>query len=88
MSYIAYMSYGEVAMPTSVRLAPELEGRLDEVVRKTGMSKSAYIRRAVEEAIEEFEEEAEILETVRLWREGKLETYSLDEVMEHLGMVD
>ena len=41
-----------------VRIEPELERRLEEIAAKTGRSKSYYIRRAIRDLIEEWEDAA------------------------------
>ena len=43
-------------MPTSIRLDAETERRLDLLARRTGRSKSWYIRRAIQDQLDEWEE--------------------------------
>lgn len=44
-----------------IRLEPELEKRLDAVAAKTGRSKSYYVREAIRELIEDWEDAAEAI---------------------------
>ncbi|MGL5863054.1 MAG: type II toxin-antitoxin system RelB family antitoxin, partial [Phycicoccus sp.] len=43
-------------MPISVRLTPEDERRLDVLARRTGRSKTFYIREAIHEHLDDLEE--------------------------------
>jgi len=43
-------------VPIAVRLNPQLEMRLERLARRTGRSKSLYIRRALEEFLDEQED--------------------------------
>ena len=55
-------------MPTSVRLPPEIETRLNALADKTGRSKAFYLRELVERGLEEVEDyylAAEVMERVR-----------------------
>jgi RHH-type transcriptional regulator, rel operon repressor / antitoxin RelB len=68
----------------AVRLDPDLEARLTEVARRTGRSKSYYLREALREKIEEMEDIALLEEALRDPDAGK--TSSLDEVVKRLGL--
>ncbi|TPK98294.1 MULTISPECIES: ribbon-helix-helix protein, CopG family [unclassified Mesorhizobium] len=55
-------------MPTSVRLAPEIEERLEFLAAKTGRSKAYYLRELIERGLEDVEDyylAAEVLERIR-----------------------
>ena len=55
-------------MPTSVRLPPEIETRLNALADKTGRSKAFYLRELVERGLEDIEDyylAAEVMERVR-----------------------
>ena len=41
-------------MPTSIRLAPETEQRLDYLASHTGRSKAYYLRQIIEQGIDEM----------------------------------
>lgn len=43
-------------MTTSLRLDPETEDRLERLARSTGRTKTWFIRRAIEEYLEEWED--------------------------------
>jgi RHH-type rel operon transcriptional repressor/antitoxin RelB len=43
-------------VPIAVRLNPQLEKRLERIAKRTGRSKSLYIRRALEEYLDEQED--------------------------------
>ncbi|PDQ21246.1 CopG family transcriptional regulator [Mesorhizobium sanjuanii] len=55
-------------MPTSIRLAPEIEERLDFLAARTGRSKAYYLRELIERGLEDIEDyylAAEVLERIR-----------------------
>ena len=54
----------------------------------TGRTRSYYITEALENAIDEFEHEAELIKMVEDYQAGRLETITLDELKENLGLTD
>lgn len=73
-------------MATSIRLAPELEHRLDFLASHTGRTKAYYLREIIEQGIEEMEDyylAAEVLERVR---KGKEQVHTAAEVRRELGL--
>lgn len=67
-------------MPTSIRLAPETERRLDFLASQTGRTKAFYLREMIERGLEDLEDyylAAEVLERVR---RGTEKTYSSSDV--------
>jgi RHH-type transcriptional regulator, rel operon repressor / antitoxin RelB len=75
-------------MATSIRLAPEVEQRLDYLAVQTGRTKAFYLREIIERGLEDMEDyylAANVLERVR---KGEEQTYSLDEVEHSLGLAD
>ena len=75
-------------MPTSIRLAPEVEKRLDFLAAQTGRSKAFYLRQVIEQGLNELEDyylAADVLERVRSGRE---ETLSAEKVRSDLGLED
>ena len=55
-------------MPTSIRLSPEVEQRLNVLTAKTGRSKAFYLREMIERGLEDLEDyylAAEVLERIR-----------------------
>ena len=73
-------------MATSVRLAPEMEQRLDFLASHTGRSKAFYLREIIEQGIEDMEDyylAADVLERVR---KGQEAVYSAADVRSALGL--
>ncbi len=73
-------------MPTSVRLDPAVEARLDQLAQATGRSKAFYLRELIEAGIDDLEDAylgAAALEAHR--RSGEA-TIPLDQVMRNLGL--
>ncbi|WP_404479082.1 DNA-binding protein [Novosphingobium sp. BL-52-GroH] len=75
-------------MATSVRLAPEVEQRLDHLASATGRTKAYYLREIIERGLEDMEDiylSDKVLEDIRAGRET---TSSLEDVEERLGLAD
>ncbi|GAB3369579.1 type II toxin-antitoxin system RelB family antitoxin [Azotobacter armeniacus] len=75
-------------MPTSIRLAPEIEQRLDFLAANTGRTKAYYLREIIERGLDEMEDyylAAEVLERVR---KGQEQVYSSTDVRKDLGLDD
>ena len=72
----------------SVRLPPEDEARLDAVAKRTGRTKSHYVRDLIIEALEDLEDLADAEERIQAIRDGRSRTYTLDEVERQLGLAD
>jgi RHH-type rel operon transcriptional repressor/antitoxin RelB len=75
-------------MPTSIRLAPETDLRLDRLAAETGRSKAYYLREMIERGLEEMEDyylAAAVLERIR---KGEESVHSLAEVERDLGLGD
>jgi RHH-type rel operon transcriptional repressor/antitoxin RelB len=68
----------------AVRLDAELEARLSDVVRRTGRSKSHYLREALRDKIDELEDIALLEEALRDPDAGK--RISHDEMKRELGL--
>jgi RHH-type rel operon transcriptional repressor/antitoxin RelB len=67
-----------------VRLEPELEQRLDAIVAKTGRSKSYYVRQAIQELIEDWEDTAAAI--AALEKPGR--RWTMEEVARELDLED
>jgi len=65
----------------AIRLDPEIEKRLEILARKTGRTKTFYVREAILEHLEDLEDT--YLATKRLHRPAQ--TYSAEEVKRALG---
>jgi len=77
-----------MAMVT-IRLPQELRDRIDKLSERSGRTKSYFIRQLVERGVADLEEEIRELEEIRAAiRAGRrdFKTYSLDEVLEHVGL--
>ena len=75
-------------MATSIRLAPEIEQRLDFLAVQTGRTKAYYLREIIERGLEEMEDyylAAAVLEGVR---KGQEKVYSAADVRKDLGLDD
>jgi RHH-type transcriptional regulator, rel operon repressor / antitoxin RelB len=75
-------------MATSVRLAPEIEERLDFLANQTGRTKAFYLRQIIENGLDDLEDyylAAEVLERVR---KGEEKVYSAESVRKDLGLED
>ena len=73
-------------MATSIRLAPEIEQRLDFLASQTGRSKAFYLRELIERGLEDLEDyylAADVLERVR---KGQEKVYSAADVKKALGL--
>jgi len=78
----------EVTLATSIRLAPEIENRLDQLARKTGRTKAFYLREIIEGGIAEVEEYYLAAETLARVRKGQEKVYSAASVRNDLGLDD
>ena len=75
-------------MPTSIRLSPETEQRLDLIAARTGRTKAYYLREIIEQGLEEMEDyylAADVLERVR---KGHEQVHRAAEVRRDLGLDD
>lgn len=75
-------------MATSVRLAADVEQRLDHLATATGRTKAFYLREIIERGLEDMEDiylSDKVLEDIRAGRES---TSSLDDVEKKLGLAD
>jgi RHH-type rel operon transcriptional repressor/antitoxin RelB len=69
-------------MPASVRLGARLEERLERLAKRTGRPKSLYIRRAVEEYLDEQEDYLIALQRL----EENLPSVPLEKVLDELNL--
>jgi RHH-type rel operon transcriptional repressor/antitoxin RelB len=75
-------------MPTSIRLEPELERCLTELVKKTGRSKSFYLHEMIRRSFEDVHDYYVAEAAMERLRRGEERTYTLDEVSAELGLDD
>ncbi len=71
----------------AVRMPAELEARLENLARRTGRTKTYYVREAVIEHIDDLEDLYLAEEELRAIRAGA-RTHTLDEVRNDLGLED
>jgi RHH-type rel operon transcriptional repressor/antitoxin RelB len=69
-------------MPSSVRLGTTLEKRLERLARRTGRSKSLYIRRAIKEYLDDQEDY--LIAAQRL--DESLPSIPLEKVLDELNL--
>ena len=75
-------------MATSIRLAPEIEQRLDHLAAQTGRTKAYYLREVIEQGLADLEDyylAADVLERVR---KGQEAVHSAAAVRGDLGLDD
>ncbi|MGH8400044.1 MAG: type II toxin-antitoxin system RelB family antitoxin [Gammaproteobacteria bacterium] len=72
----------------AIRLTPDIETRLDTLAKKTGRSKTYYAREAIQEFLDDLEDYYLAEATMEKLRQGKMRTYTLEEVIKDLGLED
>ena len=75
-------------MPTSIRLDPATEQRLDHLAITTGRTKAFYLRELVQNGLEDLEDYYLAAATVERVRKGEENVYSLEDVERDLGLAD
>lgn len=70
----------------SIRLTEEIENRLEKLARKTGRTKSYYVRQAILEYLEDLEDYYLAEERLKSFREAK--TVPLKELIKHYDLED
>lgn len=75
-------------MPTSIRLDPDIESRLDALARETGRTKAFYLRELIRNGLEDMEDIYRADQVIERIRRGEERTYSLEEVSAELGLDD
>jgi RHH-type transcriptional regulator, rel operon repressor / antitoxin RelB len=72
----------------AIRLPPEIETRLDALAKKTGRSKSYYVREALVEHLGDLEDIYLADKRLKAVRMGKSKTVSLAALMKQHGLAD
>jgi RHH-type transcriptional regulator, rel operon repressor / antitoxin RelB len=67
-------------MPTSIRLDPASEARLDRLASQTGHTKAYYLRELVTNGLDDLEDYYLAAATLERVRKGEELVYSLDDV--------
>ena len=72
----------------AIRLPPEIETRLDALAKKTGRSKSYYVREALVEHLGDLEDIYLADKRLKSVRAGKSKTVPLAAIMKRHGLAD
>ena len=72
----------------AIRLPEEIEERLEKLAKRTGRSKTFYVREAVLAHLEDLEDLYMAEQVVRRIESGEGSTSSLDDVEARLGLAD
>ncbi len=75
-------------MPTSIRLEPEIEARLDALAKRTGRTKAYYLRELIERNLEDLEDYYTAIEISDRIRRGEEKTRPWTEVRRELALDD
>ena len=75
-------------MPTSIRLAPEIEQRLDFLASQTGRTKAFYLREMIERGLGDMEDYYLAADMLERLRRGEERVYSSVEVRDALSLDD
>jgi len=75
-------------MPTSIRLDPDFERRLDFLAAKTGRTKAYYLRELIERGLEDLEDYYLATDVLEKVRKGEEATHPSSEVRKSLGLDD
>lgn len=72
----------------AIRLPAAIEKRLDQLAKRTGRTKTWYVREAVLNHLEDLEDVYYAEKELIAIREGRSKTYTLEEVVRSLGLDD
>lgn len=75
-------------MATSIRLAPEIEQRLDSLASQTDRTKAFYLRELIERGLEDVEDYYLAEDVLERLREGTEKVYSSSDVRNALNLDD
>jgi len=75
-----------VSVAISIRLTPEDEARLEALARRTGRSKTFYVREAIHEHLGELEEQFWADSVVQEWEDSGRQSRSAQELWDELGV--
>lgn len=73
---------------TALRMPEDLAIRYDRLAKSTGRTKTFYMTEALAAEIDRLEYEYGLMKKVEDYRAGRLETVTLDELEESLGLAD
>ena len=72
-------------MPTSIRLTPETEQRLNFLATQTGRSKAFYLRELIETGLDDLEDYYLVADVLERVRKGRERLHSAESVRADLG---
>ena len=72
----------------ALRMREDLAIRYDRLAKSTGRTKTFYMTEALAAEIDRLEYEYGLMKKVEDYRAGRLETVTLDELEESLGLAD
>ena len=75
-------------MPTSIRLDPAIEQRLDHLAASTGRTKAYYLRELVVNGLDDLEDYYLAAATKERVRKGEEKVHSAEQVRKDLGLDD
>ena len=75
-------------MATSIRLAADMEQRLDFLAEHTGRTKAYYLREIITQGIEDMEDYYLAADTLERVRKGQERVHSAASVRKDLGLDD
>ncbi|RST84494.1 ribbon-helix-helix protein, CopG family [Aquibium carbonis] len=75
-------------MPTSIRLEPEIEARLNALAARTGRTKAYYLRELIANGLDDLEDYYAAVEVSERIRRGEERTYLSEDVRRELGLDD
>ncbi|MDN5764985.1 MAG: TraY domain-containing protein [Humibacillus sp.] len=73
-------------MALSIRLTPEDEARLEALARRTGRSKTFYVREAIHQHLGDLEEQFWADSVVREWQDSGGSSRPAQELWDELGV--
>ena len=72
----------------AIRLPQAIEKRLEKLARRTGRTKSFYVREAILQHLEDLEDLYLAERTLKRIRNGEEKTFSLEDVLKRHGVED
>lgn len=72
----------------ALRIPEDLANRYDRLAKSTGRTKTFYMTEALAAEIDRLEYEYGLMKKVEDFRAGRLETVTLDELEDSLGLAD
>ena len=73
-------------MPTSIRLEPQVEQRLNRLASLTGRTKAFYLREIIDRGLEDIEDYYLAADVLERLRKGQERTHTADAVRNSLGL--